>query len=302
VPAKLAGLRIVAATSSVVNFSALQNFWRLPVLPVAVFLLYGSLLSGCANGTKKASWEQDKPLINTVIRDVMDSQNQSREQNQSQDAGIATLKTRVDVLDELANQYQLQQAQIQALSDQLDQLRHVKKSKPVKKPSRSTSRPKPSQPHRTTAIVAPTPAPQPVASVVDTAAQLEAEKNAYTAAYLALKSGRFEEATTGFSGQLEHFPKGEYADQALYWLGETYLAQGKQTDAQHAFMKITDHYADSAKHAAALFKLAQISAANKQMSKASDYYRRLIKAHADSTMAEQARTALKELEQTESGK
>lgn len=42
------------------------------------------------------------------------------------------------------------------------------------------------------------------------------EKNAYTAAYLALKSGRYDEASKGFESVVKEFPAGEYTDQAYY--------------------------------------------------------------------------------------
>ncbi|MDX8406426.1 MAG: tetratricopeptide repeat protein, partial [Mariprofundus sp.] len=119
-----------------------------------------------------------------------------------------------------------------------------------------------------------------------------------------LKSGRYDEAAKGFKDQVKLYPKGEYSDQAWYWLGETDLAQADQKSALKAFRYVVDNYAESIKHAASLFKMAQIYTDAKQIEQAKAYYKRLIQEHADSPMAEQARVALKDLDiakQTENG-
>jgi len=159
---------------------------------------------------------------------------------------------------------------------------------------------KPVVKHRTTSVKAPVAQsvkPAPV-SVVDRAALAEAEKNAYTAAYLALKSGRFDEASKAFNKQLDSYPQGEYADQAWYWLGESHLAQqSQQENALHAFKYVADHYPESVKHASALLKLGQLSEMSGKKGAAVAYYSRLIKEHPESTLSEQARAALVDLQQ-----
>lgn len=120
----------------------------------------------------------------------------------------------------------------------------------------------------------------------------ENEKNTYTAAYLAYKSGRLDEAAKGFNKQLDLYPKGEYVDQAWYWLGETRYAQHGYTLAMNAFKHIADHYPESGKHAAALLKLGKILQSLERDREAKKYYARLINEHADSEAAEQARAAL----------
>jgi len=121
----------------------------------------------------------------------------------------------------------------------------------------------------------------------------EAEKNHYTAAYLALKSGRYKEATRSFRSLLKMFPKGEYVDQAWYWLGESYYAQHSLKQAIHAFETIARHYPKSAKHAAALLKLGLAYQDVSRIRDARVTLQRLVREHSDSAAAEQARSQLR---------
>lgn len=121
------------------------------------------------------------------------------------------------------------------------------------------------------------------------------EKNSYTAAYLALKSGRYEEASIGFKTLLKDYPKGEYADQAWFWLGESYYAQKKTKEAIKAFDKVATDYPDSAKHPAALLKLATAYRDADRQGDARAVLQRLIQQHAETNAAEQARDLLKQM-------
>jgi len=264
--------------------------------PVAVCLLCAFGLAACAGDKNKISWEQDKPAVTSSIQHMQTEQQRLAGLVQLQAARIDGFAARMDGLAPLSQQFQLQQAQIQALSVKLQNLPRQKaepsnKARPflrkrVKKAGKQPAR----------SVLKPQLAAVSVVPVVDKAAQADAEKNAYTAAYLALKSGRYDEAAKGFRQQLNLYPKGQYTDQAWYWLGETRLAQHERSKALIAFKYVADHYPNSVKHAAALFRMARISVDLKQNARAIQYYKQLIREHADSDLAEQARTALKALE------
>jgi len=119
------------------------------------------------------------------------------------------------------------------------------------------------------------------------------EKNSYTAAYLALKSGRYDEASIGFKTLLHEHPQGEYADQAWFWLGESYFAQRKYSEAISAFNKVANNYPESAKHPAALLKLASAYHESNRRGDAKAVLQRLIRQHPESNAAEQARSELR---------
>ncbi|MBN4077222.1 tetratricopeptide repeat protein [Mariprofundus ferrooxydans] len=296
---KLAGRRIVAVTLLAVKNKHTRHQQRLAFQPLAVVCLCALALSACAsNEQNKVVWQQDKPQINASIAAVQHEQQISADALLQQATSIESLQQKLETLEQL-NQQQL--ASIESLSNHVEQL-HRATNKKTNNVKQKTKKPlatvKAEIKHPVPIAKAPPPAPVaavPVTPKVDLAALAEAEKNAYTAAYLALKSGRFDEASIAFNKQLDLYPKGEYTDQAWYWLGETRLAQGDNNKALNAFKYVADHYANSVKHAAALLKLGQLSQSQNHYSAAQAYYQRLIQDHTDSSLAEQARAALSNL-------
>jgi len=269
---------------------------RLAVQPLAVVCLCAIALSACASDEKKTiSWSQDRPQIQSDIEAVQHEQQVAANSLRQQTITLDTLQQKIEALEQTNIQYM---ANIASLSSHVEELHRPKKViakkklKKVKKPVKKVAIKRPT-PIAKLPVAAPTPAP--VIPAVDRAALAEAEKNAYTAAYLALKSGRFDEASTAFNKQLDLYPNGEYADQTWYWLGETRFAQGDHAKAHNAFKYVADHYANSVKHAAALLKLGQIAQQQNKHLDARNYYQRLIQSHADSSLAEQARAALSNL-------
>jgi len=121
------------------------------------------------------------------------------------------------------------------------------------------------------------------------------EKNSYTAAYLALKSGRFEEAGKQFEVHLRKFPGGTLTDQALYWLGESYLAQKKAPEAEKTFKSLLRHHPTSSKFAATLLRLGMIYQRSGHKGDAKAAYLQLIQSQPNSSAAEQARSRLNTL-------
>ncbi|MDQ6950920.1 MAG: tol-pal system protein YbgF [Mariprofundales bacterium] len=123
------------------------------------------------------------------------------------------------------------------------------------------------------------------------------EKNSYTAAYLALKSGRFEEASKQFEAHLVKFSQGSLTDQSLYWLGESYLAQQQPDKAKKAFSTLIRSYPTSSKFSASLMRLGLIYQQDGHKAEAKAAYLQLIQNQPNSSIAEQARARLKALKQ-----
>jgi len=72
--------------------------------------------------------------------------------------------------------------------------------------------------------------PRPVEAPAPAAAG-DAAGEDYRAAVELVKAGKHDEAVTALRAFLQHYPRNDYADNAQYWLGETYYAQ---KDYQHA--------------------------------------------------------------------
>jgi tol-pal system protein YbgF len=77
----------------------------------------------------------------------------------------------------------------------------------------------------------------------------------YDAAYQDLTRGNHGLALMGFQEVLAKFPTSELADNAQYWIGESYYAQKDYRQAQKEFEKVEGSYPQGDKVPAALLKL-----------------------------------------------
>ncbi len=123
------------------------------------------------------------------------------------------------------------------------------------------------------------------------------EKNAYTAAYLALKSGRYDEASNDFAHLIKQYPKGEYIDQALYWYGESLYAQHRLKQAAAVLERAVRKYPHSTKHEPALLRLASIYKDLHRTDDAVAVFKRLIREYPHTVTADHARRALQQIAQ-----
>ena len=73
------------------------------------------------------------------------------------------------------------------------------------------------------------------------------EKAAYDKAFQALKELRYADAAEGFQVFVEKYPDSEYADNAQYWLGESYYVTRNYDIALVAFQRLIDRFPDSPK-------------------------------------------------------
>ena len=88
-----------------------------------------------------------------------------------------------------------------------------------------------------------------------TLAQAEGEREAYDAAFDALKSGQYAESARLFQSFLGRYPGGSYAPNALYWLGESYYVTQNYPLAQEQFQALLDRYPTHDKAPGALLKV-----------------------------------------------
>ncbi|MGH8447563.1 MAG: tol-pal system protein YbgF [Solimonas sp.] len=80
------------------------------------------------------------------------------------------------------------------------------------------------------------------------------EEAAYLGAFDSLKNGKYDDAIKGFRAQLEKWPQGRYADNALYWSGEAYYVKRDYKSALAAFQAVQTRFPQSAKGPDALLK------------------------------------------------
>jgi len=77
----------------------------------------------------------------------------------------------------------------------------------------------------------------------------------YQAAFDMISARRYEEAGAAFQTFLSQFPTSPLADNAQYWLAETYYVRGQFMEALAEFRRVIEQYPQSAKMPDALLKV-----------------------------------------------
>lgn len=83
----------------------------------------------------------------------------------------------------------------------------------------------------------------------------EAEEDAYKSAFEQLKSLRFDESSRQFLNFLDVYPNSELADNAQYWLAESYYGAKNYRIALEAFETMVSRYPSSPKLSDAMLKI-----------------------------------------------
>lgn len=81
------------------------------------------------------------------------------------------------------------------------------------------------------------------------------ERGAYSAAFDALKAGRYAESARAFQTFLDTYPSGVFAPNAMYWLGESYYVTQNYALALEQFQALLNQYPTHDKAAGALLKV-----------------------------------------------
>jgi tol-pal system protein YbgF len=115
--------------------------------------------------------------------------------------------------------------------------------------------PLPDGPNRPTNLVAMAGAPMHAGAVTAIAGN-DGETEAYQSAYARIQAGDYGTAQTELKAFLTDYPKSIYADNALYWLGETFYAQHQYDKALAEFETAVSQFPDGNKAPDALLKQA----------------------------------------------
>ena len=157
---------------------------------------------------------------------------------------------------------QLKQRQRQLYLDTDQRLQRIESAPPAQAAS---PLPQPSVPaapaqmpaSQTAEATVPMPEPAPAASgtTATTGVDPFAEQQAYQGAFDLLKSGRYEDAAGAFKQFITEYPTGSYADNAQYWLGETYYITRRFADSVQEFQRLVVQHPNSQKLTHALLKI-----------------------------------------------
>ena len=135
---------------------------------------------------------------------------------------------------------------------------------------------------------------KPTAAGAVSPAKIQAE---YDAAYALLQPSqrRYKEAIAAFKAFLEKYPTSELADNALYWLGETYYVTEDNKSALAAFDRLLKEFPQSDKAPGALLKKGYILDAMGRKPEARKVLQQLVSEYPDASVSRMAKARLKKL-------
>ena len=114
------------------------------------------------------------------------------------------------------------------------------------------------------------------------------ERSAYANAFDALKSGDYAESARRFRDFLGAFPSGQYAPNAMYWLGESYYVTQNYAMAGEQFQGMLDRYPNHDKAPGALLKLGLADYGLKQYDAAETILREVLRRYPGTDVARTA--------------
>jgi tol-pal system protein YbgF len=206
------------------------------------------LLLGCATRKEIVQFKDDTQLMKNQLILLQNENKELKQKLQEIDQTIRKLekqlsRDRADLLTEVEELKRQSQFLNQIIEDNISQI-----SKYVTRPeSRSYGRPQSMmQPQDS--------AGRDTASFRNPPDQIDAQK-LYDSAYLDITRGNNELARMGFTEYLNRFPESALADNAQYWIGETYYALQDYRRAIEEFNKVVGNYPRGDKLAASLLKI-----------------------------------------------
>lgn len=156
-----------------------------------------------------------------------------------------------------------------------------------------------SQQPRTVTRIESSPGAQSKGTYTDTGAGAEKPSidcsATYDEAFIAVRRNEYDKAIAGFKNYIENCPKHELAENAHYWLGESYYLTEKYKDAIGEFNFVLDNFKTSGNTSRALYKLGRSHQELGAKKDAKKVFQRIIDEHPGTLEAEQAAKQMKDL-------
>ncbi|MGE0638795.1 MAG: tol-pal system protein YbgF [Thermoanaerobaculia bacterium] len=114
----------------------------------------------------------------------------------------------------------------------------------------------------------------------------------YDSSFERFQRGEFAAAESGFRQILARYPRSDLADNAQYWIAESYERRGDEARALLEFRAVVERYPEGNKVPDALLKVARAVEREGDRTSAFEIYRELVKRYPGTVAAENARTRL----------
>ena len=152
--------------------------------------------------------------------------------------------------------------------------------------------PAPVQP---TLAAAPPVPPSAAVSAPPRALHAAAIADSYRSALMLYGKGRFADARASFQQVFDVEPSGELADNALYWIGETWFAVGDYATAMKFYQRVTAEYGETNKAPDSMFKTGMAFEKTGDLGMARKTFEECIRRYPYSTPASSAKLELKRI-------
>ena len=206
---------------------------------------------------------------------------QLKNNSQSLEQKIARTNNRLDELARIVNELQLQTPEVPVLEPGAPA---IEPGAPAIEPQVPAVEPK-----------VPVAKPEVKPSLIEPAGLPdEDEYAAYSKAMTALDRADYTRLRDNLTRFLQDYPRGDYADDANYWVAESYYAEGDLEQATSYFTQLIENYGNSEKRESALLKIAYIRLNKEQWEDARKILEGL---KSDAEDEEVRRLAIEQLEQ-----
>jgi tol-pal system protein YbgF len=148
--------------------------------------------------------------------------------------------------------------------------------------------PHPTTPGQTFAVAS----PEPTKALASTAGAKETDQSLYQKGVEAFDAKHYPDARSIFGQVITKFPKSEFADNARYWIGESYYAEKDYASAALEFEKVVKDYPNGDKVPAALLKQGYAFLELGEKEGGTETLRELIKRYPKSEEAKKAKEKL----------
>ncbi|MBK1724658.1 tol-pal system protein YbgF [Thiocystis violacea] len=121
------------------------------------------------------------------------------------------------------------------------------------------------------------------------------ERDLYSHGFELLKDRKYEEAKAAFNELLRRYPQGEFADNARYWLGETYYVLRDYPSAMAEYDRLVQLNPSSPKVPGAMLKIGFIQFEQRDLDQAKATLEQVIRTYPNTTEARLAKSRLERI-------
>jgi tol-pal system protein YbgF len=211
---------------------------------LSIAFLLALLLTACSSGSAKDELNLPPPPVSDYPSPQQQAANDAR-LNELQ-TSMTELLERLDVMNDRLAKMEAAQADLSSTSERRVTERTVEvtptPAAPVAMPT-------------TSAPAVPAPAPAPVLTSRTTAPARADIYMLYRNALVLYGKNRWADSRNVFQQVFDAEPTGELADNALYWIGETYFAAADYANAMRFYGRVTKDFANENKAPDAMFKM-----------------------------------------------